>query len=62
MLIDLNILVTTNAGNEAADNERLASFGHLGTHFEVMNKEFPLDYVRCDGLVFNVRGHLRQGY
>ena len=56
MLIDLSILVNTDAGKEAADNERMVSFGHLGTHFDVMNKEFPLDYVRRDGLVFNVRG------
>ena len=55
MFIDLSILVTTYAGKVAADNERLASFGHLGTHIDVMNKEFPLDYVRRDGLIFNTR-------
>ena len=33
----------------------MASFGHLGTHFDVMNKEFPLEFVKREGLVFNVR-------
>ena len=32
----------------------MASFGHLGTHFDVMNKTFPLSYVKRDGIVFDV--------
>lgn len=28
--------------------------GHLGTHFDVMDKEFPLEYTRRDGVVFDV--------
>lgn len=30
--------------------------GHLGTHFDIMDKEFPLDYSETDGLLFNVVG------
>jgi kynurenine formamidase len=55
MLIDLTVLVTANTANKASSNERLASFGHLGTHFDVMNKVFPLEYLMRNGIVFNVR-------
>lgn len=30
--------------------------GHLGTHFDVMDKEFPLDYTELEAVVFDVRG------
>lgn len=28
--------------------------GHLGTHFDVMNKEFPIEYVERNAVVFDV--------
>ena len=28
--------------------------GHLGTHFDVMNKKFPLEYTSRKGIVFDV--------
>lgn len=28
--------------------------GHLGTHFDVMNKEFPLEYTKRRGVIFDV--------
>ena len=28
--------------------------GHLGTHFDVMNKEFPIEYVERSAIVFDV--------
>ena len=56
MLINLSIKVTPFAREQTLNNERLASFGHLGTHFDVMNKEFPLSYVRREGVVFDVSG------
>lgn len=34
--------------------KKMASFGHLGTHFDVMNKEFPLDNAQVSGIVFDV--------
>lgn len=55
MLIDLTLLVTKYANKEALENEKMASFGHLGTHFDVMDKEFPLEYLKRPGLVFDVR-------
>lgn len=30
-------------------------FGHWGTHFDVMDKEFPLEYTERKGIVFDVR-------
>lgn len=56
MLIDLSVKVTKSVNKDALDNEKAVSFGHLGTHFDVMNKEFPLDFTRRRGLVFDVSG------
>lgn len=55
MFIDLSILVNSSSGKSAVSNEKMASIGHLGTHFDVMNKEFPLEFIRLEGLIFNVR-------
>lgn len=41
---------------DAQGNEQKALVGHLGTHFDVMNKEFPLEYTQRNGLVFDVSG------
>ena len=54
MLIDLSVKVSKTARKEATDYEKMVSFGHLGTHFDVMNKEFPLSYTRRKGIVFDV--------
>ena len=56
MLIDLSVKVTKFARKEATDNEKMVSFGHLGTHFDVMNKEFPLSYTKRKGIIFDVSG------
>ena len=39
---------------DAQGNEKKALVGHLGTHFDVMNMEFPLEYTRRKGVVFDV--------
>lgn len=54
MLIDLTITVTPKMILDAQGNERKALTGHLGTHFDVMNKEFPLEYVERNAVVFDV--------
>lgn len=54
MFIDLTVQVTPELINSARENEQKAREGHLGTHFDVMNKEFPLEYVERKGLVFDV--------
>lgn len=35
--------------------------GHLGTHFDIMDKQFPLDYSETEGLLFNVPGRTEIG-
>lgn len=54
MLIDLSLKVSKFARKEATENEKMVSIGHLGTHFDVMNKEFPLSYTKRRGVVFDV--------
>ena len=39
---------------DAQGNEKKTLVGHLGTHFDVMNKEFPLEYTERRGIVFDV--------
>ncbi len=54
MIIDLTILVTPQITKDSQTNLDKASFGHLGTHFDVMNKQFPLEFLERDGIVFDV--------
>lgn len=54
MMIDLTVEVTPKAAADAQGNEKKALTGHLGTHFDVMDREFPLEYVIRKGLVFDV--------
>jgi len=55
-MIDLSVTVSIKRSNEAIENEKMVSFGHLGTHFDVMDKIFPLDFTRRNAIVFNVKG------
>ena len=43
MMIDITLKITPKMAVDAQGNEKKALVGHLGTHFDVMNKEFPLD-------------------
>ena len=54
MYIDLTIKVTPSMSRDARANESFSLIGHLGTHFDVMNKEFPLEYLERNGTVFDV--------
>lgn len=54
MLIDLTLRVTPALAADARGREKKALTGHLGTHFDVMDREFPLDYVRRQGVFFDV--------
>lgn len=54
MLIDITLLVTPEIRRSAPEKEDRALVGHLGTHFDAMDKEFPLAYTRRQGLVFDV--------
>ena len=37
-----------------AKDKGLMSIGHMGTHFDTMNKEFTLDLTELNGIVFDV--------
>ena len=56
MKIDLTLRVTPEITKDAQDSLRMAMTGHLGTHFDVMDKEFPLDYTERRAVVFDVSG------
>ena len=54
MRTDLTLKVTPQTIKDAQGNEKKALSGHLGTHFDVMDKEFPLDYLQRKGICFDV--------
>lgn len=54
MFIDITLLVTPEMIDAAHGNEQKSFTGHLGTHFDVMNKEFPLENLRRKAVVFDV--------
>lgn len=54
MLIDITLKITPKMSTNAQGNNQKAYVGHLGTHFDVMNKEFPLSYIKRDAIVFDV--------
>lgn len=54
MMLDITLKITPKMVTDAQGNERKALVGHLGTHFDVMNKEFPLEYTRRNAIVFDV--------
>ncbi len=54
MLVDLTLKISPRMVSDAQGNEKKVLSGHLGTHFDVMNKEFPLEYTRRKAIVFDV--------
>ena len=54
MLVDITLKVTPALSQEAQSNQDRSLVGHLGTHFDVMDREFPLEYTRREGIVFDV--------
>ena len=53
MLHDITLKVTPEMYRDALANPD-RNLGHMGTHFDVMNQEFPLEYTRRKGIVFDV--------
>ena len=56
MKIDVTLKITPKMAADAQGNEKKVLVGHLGTHFDVMNKEFPLEYTERKAIVFDVTG------
>ncbi len=52
MLVDITLKVTPKMRADAGHERSLN--GHLGTHFDVMNKEFPLEFTKREAIVFDV--------
>lgn len=60
MLIDLTLKLTKAMLYDSITTSNDALAGHAGTHFDVMDKEFPLNYTERNAIVFDVshvRGH-----
>lgn len=55
MIIDLTVKVKEDLWKKMLTNHQAAVFGHIGTHFDVMNKEFPLDNHKTCGKIIDVR-------
>ncbi len=51
--IDITLNVTPEMSEKASGSKTVLS-GHLGTHFDVMDKTFPLEYTERKGFVFDV--------
>lgn len=54
MLIDITLKITPQVAKSVPGSTDPTLAGHVGTHFDVMNKVFPLAYTRREGLVFDV--------
>lgn len=54
MKIDITLCVSPKMVSDAQNNLKKAFTGHLGTHFDVMNKVFPLEYTELEGIVFDI--------
>ena len=52
MKIDLTVPVREDLWHDVFRNEQMASLGHLGTHFDVRDKQFDMENtIRCGKLV-----------
>ena len=54
-LVDISISVTPEMVANIQGEGTKPLIGHLGTHFDVMDKEFPLDFVEREAVVFDIR-------
>jgi kynurenine formamidase len=54
MNIDLTVKVAREMWADILKNEKMTVFGHLGTHFDIMDKEFSLENIRRTGRVMDV--------
>ena len=52
MLIDLTLPV--DASHYETGTQRMVSYGHVGTHFDVLDREFPLEFLEREAVAFDV--------
>ena len=55
MRIDITLRITAEILESAFRSTDKSLMGHWGTHFDVMDKDFPLEYTERNGIVFDVR-------
>ncbi len=58
MLVDITYKIDAKNIKGFTPEAGAAPIGHLGTHFDIMDKEFPLHYTERVGVVFDV-SHIR---
>lgn len=54
MKIDLTYPITKEVLGITQTNLSKSFSGHFGTHFDVMNKQFPLEYTQRQAIVFDI--------
>ena len=54
MFIDLTLEITPEIREKAQTNQDRTIGGHLGTHFDVMDKKLPLEFIEWKGIVLDV--------
>jgi len=55
VFVDITVKITPQMTRDAQGLEKKALAGHLGTHFDCMNKSFPLHYCKLPGVVYDVK-------
>ncbi|SHK27959.1 Kynurenine formamidase [Clostridium cavendishii DSM 21758] len=63
MKIDLTLeiskeILSSSLKKAINEDKAFGALGHIGTHFDIMDKNFPLDYINRSGKIFNV-SHIR---
>ena len=53
-MTDITLCVTPKVRESMGQNQWKAFTGHLGTHFDVMDKVFPMEYAEREGIIFDV--------
>ncbi len=56
MIIDLTVKVKQEIWHKISGSGKVPTFGHIGTHFDVMDKEFPLEYLKTNGKIIDLQG------
>ena len=54
MLIDITMRITPQMIKDSPGKDNKVLSGHVGTHFDAMNREFPLTYTQRRGIAFDV--------
>ncbi|MEG1017626.1 MAG: cyclase family protein [Oscillospiraceae bacterium] len=56
MLTDITLRLTKEQCEKISTSVEVAEFCHTGTHLDIMEQTFPVEYLKRDGIAFDVRG------